>query len=307
MDFINGHIERLSQGDENVLPSEADAERICSMAAEVLMEEPNVIQMPPPVTIVGDIHGQYYDLLELFHVGGALPDVNYVFMGDYVDRGFHSLESLLLLLCLKVRYPKRLSLIRGNHESRQITQVYGFYDECIRKYGGTNVWRACTDAFDCLPLSTVIAEKVFCVHAGLSPSLKSMTDITQLQRRQEMPREGLMADLMWSDPSEIEGYALSERGAGYLFGADVVKEFTQHNSFDLITRSHQLIMEGYKEKFDGTLVTVWSAPNYCYRCGNVAAILELDDTGLQRSYKIFQAAPEKNPDLQQGTLPSYFL
>eukprot|EP00760_Papus_ankaliazontas_P030472 PhM_4_TR484/c0_g1_i1/m.61084/K15423/PPP4C; serine/threonine-protein phosphatase 4 catalytic subunit len=315
MDLVVKYIELLSAGDtDNLLPPEPEAETLCTMAADILAKEPNVVLVSPPVTVVGDIHGQYFDLLELFHVGGTVPEVNYVFMGDYVDRGFHSLESWFLLMLLKIKYPRRVTLIRGNHESRQITQVYGFYDECLRKYGSPKIWHMCTDVFDCLPLSVVVGEKVFCVHAGLSPDLKHVEDIRTLDRRQEMPREGLMADLMWSDPTDAtEGWACSERGAGYLFGIDIADKFNHENGYDLITRSHQLVMEGYKERFNGALVTVWSAPNYCYRCGNVASILELDETlattgaGGERTYKIFTEAPERNPDLLPGTMPSYFL
>jgi diadenosine tetraphosphatase ApaH/serine/threonine PP2A family protein phosphatase len=314
--------------------------------------------------------------MELFRVGGDVPDTNYLFMGDFVDRGFYSLESFLLLLCLKVRYPDRITLIRGNHESRQITTVYGFYDECIRKYGSANVWRYCCEVFDYLALgaivlgasseleptgsgvndmtqSTMLVEDgvletevlnsrgevtmstyrprqrsssdvstdsrispprdisaapgqtavptrtgapgtgasgdgngsattsrtgaVLCVHGGLSPLIDSVDKIRLIDRKQEVPHEGAMCDLLWSDPDEIEGWGLSPRGAGFLFGGDIVKQFNHLNGLSLVARAHQLVMEGYKEMFDGGIVTVWSAPNYCYRCGNVAAILELGE------------------------------
>ena len=331
--------------------------------------------------------------MELFRVGGDVPDTNYLFMGDFVDRGFYSLESFLLLLCLKVRYPDRMTLIRGNHESRQITTVYGFYDECLRKYGSANVWRYCCEVFDYLALGALILgtcsslevmqdEKsveeeieieirdsrnkitgtfprtrrrihedenlnsspagtpskvdrtpinnggatknsggaVLCVHGGLSPLIDSVDRIRLLDRKQEVPHEGAMCDLLWSDPDEIEGWGLSPRGAGFLFGADVVKKFNHINDLSLIARAHQLVMEGFKEMFDSQIVTVWSAPNYCYRCGNVAAILELgEDTsnggviarsngdysrtetanpadgtrmGPGRRYRVFEAAPQ---------------
>ena len=136
---------------------EAEVKSLCAKAREILVEESNVQRVDAPVTICGDIHGQFYDLKELFKVGGSVPDTNYLFMGDFVDRGFYSVETFLLLLALKVRYPDRITLIRGNHESRQITQVYGFYDECLRKYGSVNVWRYCTEIFDYLSLSSISA------------------------------------------------------------------------------------------------------------------------------------------------------
>eukprot|EP01062_Namystynia_karyoxenos_P077088 TRINITY_DN768_c1_g4_i1.p1 TRINITY_DN768_c1_g4~~TRINITY_DN768_c1_g4_i1.p1 ORF type:complete len:345 (+),score=115.30 TRINITY_DN768_c1_g4_i1:122-1036(+) len=269
---------------------ESEVKGLCHAASELLQEEQNVVMVDAPVTIVGDIHGQFYDLKEMFKVGGDVPYTSYVFMGDYVDRGFHSVESFLILLALKVRFPDRVVLVRGNHESRQITQVYGFYDECLRKYGSVNVWRYCTDVFDLLTLSCLVSTKVLCLHGGLSPSINTLDQIRGIDRRQEVPHDGAMCDLMWSDPEDIDGWGLSPRGAGYLFGGDVVQQFNSTNQVDLIARSHQLVMEGYKSMFDDKIVTVWSAPNYCYRCGNVASILELDEH-LNRNYKMFEAAP----------------
>ena len=146
----------------------------------------------------------------------------------------------------QVRYPERITLIRGNHESRQITQVYGFYDECLRKYGSVNVWRYCTEIFDYLALAAVIDQKIFCVHGGLSPSISTLDEIRGLDRKQEVPHDGAMCDLMWSDPDEISGWSVSPRGAGYLFGGDIVDKFNHQNNIDLIARAHQLVMEGYK-------------------------------------------------------------
>ena len=162
-------------------------------------------------------------------MGGDCPDTNYLFMGDFVDRGYYSVETFLLLLALKVRYPDRITLIRGNHESRQITQVYGFYDECLRKYGSVNVWRYCTEIFDYLSLSAIIDDKIFCVHGGLSPSINTLDQIRTIDRKQEVPHDGAMCDLMWSDPEDIDGWGLSPRGAGYLFGGDVVAQFNTTN------------------------------------------------------------------------------
>ncbi|XP_041274708.1 serine/threonine-protein phosphatase 4 catalytic subunit-like, partial [Onychostruthus taczanowskii] len=189
-------------------------------------------------------------------------------MGDFVDRGFYSVETFLLLLALKVRYPDRITLIRGNHESRQITQVYGFYDECLRKYGSVTVWRYCTEIFDYLSLSAIIDGKIFCVHGGLSPSIQTLDQIRTIDRKQEVPHDGPMCDLLWSDPEDTTGWGVSPRGAGYLFGSDVVAQFNAANEVSMICRAHQLVMEGYKWHFGETVLTVWSAPNYCYRYAN---------------------------------------
>ncbi|KFY13346.1 hypothetical protein V492_03334 [Pseudogymnoascus sp. VKM F-4246] len=378
---------------------EAQVRELCYKARELLVEEGNVVTVTAPVTICGDIHGQFHDLMELFRVGGDVPDTNYLFMGDFVDRGFYSLESFLLLLCLKVRYPDRMTLIRGNHESRQITTVYGFYDECLRKYGSANVWRYCCDVFDYLALGAIVlnasatlqpndkipirpqapeitntedydeadieievlnseggilhrfprkgskrndvlvrtpsasttptktgppgsgasahsngtsgnnSTAVFCVHGGLSPLAETLDKIRLIDRKQEVPHEGSMCDLLWSDPEDIQGWGLSPRGAGFLFGASTVQNFNHANNISMIARAHQLVMEGFKEMFDNTIVTVWSAPNYCYRCGNVAAIMELGEDGgggdgvLARSNgEVGRSAALPQGDLDDGAM-----
>ncbi|KAL6781519.1 hypothetical protein ACKKBG_A11495 [Auxenochlorella protothecoides x Auxenochlorella symbiontica] len=342
---------------------EAQVKLLCERAIEILVEEGNVQHIEAPVTICGDIHGQFYDLMELFKVGGDCPKTNYLFMGDFVDRGFHSVETFLLLLTLKVcarvrvhgagpprgrargqpqalgvptapahapprhgahpnpanpcahgcpapqvRYPDRMFLIRGNHESRQITQVYGFYDECLRKYGSANVWRYCTDVFDYLSLAALIDNSVFCVHGGLSPGIASLDQIRSIDRKQEVPHEGPMCDLLWSDPEEgVDGWGLSPRGAGFLFGPEITTQFCQTNNVDLIARAHQLVMEGYKTMFDSKLVTVWSAPNYCFRCGNVAAILSFDEA-LEQEFRVFEAAEGEARGVPgKQAAPDYFL
>jgi diadenosine tetraphosphatase ApaH/serine/threonine PP2A family protein phosphatase len=165
-------------------------------------------------------------------------------------------------------------------QSRQITQVYGFYDECLRKYGNASVWRHCVQCFDCFGLAALIDEQVLCVHGGLSPDVRTLDQIRAIDRNQEIPHEGAFCDLVWSDPEDIPGsWQLSPRGAGYLFGKRVTDEFHEVNDLQFLARAHQLVMEGRKYHFDKRLVTVWSAPNYCYRCGNVAAILEIGDNG----------------------------
>jgi len=221
---------------------ENEVKMLCDKAREILSTESNVQPVKCPVTICGDIHGQFWDMMELFKIGGRPPDTNYLFMGDYVDRGLYSLETVSLLILLKVRYRDRITILRGNHESRQITQVYGFYDECLRKYGNANVWKYFTDLFDYLPLTAVVENQIFCLHGGLSPSIDTLEQIRQLDRLQEVPHEGPMCDLLWSDPDERTGWGISPRGAGYTFGMDISDQFLHTNNISLIARAHQLIM-----------------------------------------------------------------
>ncbi|KAF9934442.1 Serine/threonine-protein phosphatase PP2A catalytic subunit, partial [Modicella reniformis] len=286
---VDGWIQHLMQCKQ--LP-EADVKRLCEKAREILMEESNVQPVRCPVTVCGDIHGQFHDLMELFRIGGNSPDTNYLFMGDYVDRGYYSVETVTLLVALKVRYKDRVTILRGNHESRQITQVYGFYDECLRKYGNANVWKAFTDLFDYLPLTALIEDQIFCLHGGLSPSIDSLDHIRSLDRIQEVPHEGPMCDLLWSDPDDRCGWGISPRGAGYTFGQDVSETFNHNNGLTLIARAHQLVMEGYNWCQDRNVVTIFSAPNYCYRCGNQAAIMEIDEH-LKYTFLQFDPAPRR--------------
>jgi serine/threonine-protein phosphatase 6 catalytic subunit len=285
---------------------EPDLKKLCEMVKELLLEESNVQPVAAPVTICGDIHGQFYDLRELFRVGGDPPATNYIFMGDFVDRGYYSLETFTFLLCLKVRWPEKITLLRGNHESRQITQVYGFYDECQQKYGNANAWKYCTQVFDLLTVAALINGRVLCVHGGLSPDIRTLDQIRTINRNQEIPHEGDFCDLMWSDPEDIETWQVSPRGAGWLFGSRVTKEFVTINNLEVIARAHQLVHDGYKFMFDKQLVTVWSAPNYCYRCGNVAAILALDQD-LKQDFKIFAAVPDDQRKVPQRQPTPYFL
>lgn len=271
------------------------------------MEESNVQPVSSPVTICGDVHGQFYDLLELFRQGGEPSETKYIFMGDFVDRGYYSLETFSLLLAYKAKYPDRVTLLRGNHESRQITQVYGFYDECMQKYGSPNPWKHITQVFDLLNLACVVDGQILCVHGGLSPDIKTLDQIRTIPRNQEIPHEGAFCDLVWSDPEEILTWAVSPRGAGWLFGHQVTDQFSQNNALQLICRAHQLVQEGYKYMFPSkSLVTVWSAPNYCYRCGNVAAILAVDDK-LEREYKVFSAVPDDKRVIPARAQVSYFM
>ena len=301
---VDSWVQTVKEG--GVLP-ERDLRILCEKIKELLVEESNVQPVSAPVTICGDIHGQFHDLLELFEKGGQIPDTRYVFMGDFVDRGYNSVETLELLLCLKLKYPDCITLLRGNHETRQVTTVYGFYDECIRKYGNANPWKYCVEVFDYLGVAAIVEGKIFCIHGGLSPDIKTLDQIRLFERRLELPHEGPFCDLLWSDPEDIETWALSPRGAGWLFGSKVTSEFSHINDIELIARAHQLVMDGYKYWFkDQNLCTVWSAPNYCYRCGNVASILNVADN-LDRNFTTFYATAESSRAVPIRQVVPYFL
>ena len=247
--------------------------------------------------------------MELFKIGGDSPYTNYLFLGDYVDRGYYSIECISLLLCLKIRFPNRIYLIRGDHESRYLTQTYGFYEESIRKYGNCNVWKYFTNLFDYLPLSAVIESKIFCVHGGLSPEIETINDINKLDRIQETPFEGPLQHLVSSVPECRFGWAQSPYGVFYKFGQNITKEFIYSNNLGVILRSHELQMDGYDWYHDGMICTIFSAPNYCHRCGNKAAIMELDE---YFNSKILQYGPnpiQKTKDQEDDNkrMPDYFL
>ena len=239
----------------------AEITAVCTAAREVLLAQPALLELSAPVKIVGDVHGQYTDLIRLFEMCGFPPAANYLFLGDYVDRGKQSLETILLLLCYKLKFPENFFLLRGNHESANVTRVYGFYDECKRRCN-IKIWKTFVDMFNCLPIASIVAGKIFCVHGGLSPSLSHMDDIRQIARPTDVPDYGLLNDLLWSDPADMEAdWEANERGVSYCFGKSVIMDFLQRHDFDLVCRAHMVVEDGYEFFNDRILVTVFSAPN----------------------------------------------
>ncbi|CAI9775977.1 unnamed protein product [Fraxinus pennsylvanica] len=240
----------------------------------------------------GDIHGQYSDLLRLFEYGGLPPKSNYLFLGDYVDRGKQNLETICLLLAYKIKYPENFFLLRGNHECASVNRIYGFYDECKRRFNA-RLWKTFTDCFNCLPVAAVIDEKILCMHGGLSPDLHDLDQIRNMQRPMDVPETGLLCDLLWSDPSkDVKGWGMSDRGVSYTFGPDTVTEFLQKHDLDLICRAHQVVEDGYEFFADRQLVTIFSAPNYCGEFDNASAMMSVDET-LMCSFQILKPAEKK--------------
>ncbi|KAK4700462.1 serine/threonine-protein phosphatase PP1 catalytic subunit, partial [Phenoliferia sp. Uapishka_3] len=245
---------------KSVCLKNAEITAICQAAREVFLSQPTLIELSPPVKIVGDVHGQYSDLIRLFEMCGFPPSANYLFLGDYVDRGKQSLETILLLLCYKIKYPENFFLLRGNHECANVTRVYGFYDECKRRCN-IKIWKTFIDVFNCLPIAAVVAQKIFALHGGLSPSLSSMDDIRRISRPTDVPDYGLLNDLLWSDPSDTAlDWEDNERGVSYCFGKTVIAAFLAKYDFDLICRAHMVVEDGYEFWNERTLVTIFSAP-----------------------------------------------
>jgi serine/threonine-protein phosphatase PP1 catalytic subunit len=239
----------------------AEITAICMQAQELFLSQPALLELDAPVKIVGDIHGQYPDLIRLFEMSGSPPNANFLFLGDYVDRGKQSLETILLLLCYKLKYPENFFLLRGNHECANVTRVYGFYDECKRRCN-IKTWKTFIDTFNTLPIAAIVAEKIFCVHGGLSPSLSHMDDIRNIARPTDVPDYGLLNDLLWSDPADMDSdWEANERGVSYCFGKKVITEFLERHNFDLVCRAHMVVEDGYEFFNDRVLVTVFSAPN----------------------------------------------
>lgn len=222
----------------------------------------------------GDVHGQFSDLLRLFEYGGYPPEANYLFLGDYVDRGKQSIETICLLLAYKIKYRENFFLLRGNHECASINRIYGFYDECKRRFN-VRIWKVFTDCFNCLPVAALIDEKILCMHGGLSPELKNLDQIRNIARPVDVPDQGLLCDLLWADPDkEVEGWAENDRGVSYTFGADKVAEFLRKHDLDLICRAHQVMQHLIKVCTDLDVCVHINILKLTYVTSNLSFILE---------------------------------
>ncbi|XP_076887487.1 serine/threonine-protein phosphatase PP1-like, partial [Bidens hawaiensis] len=287
--------------------TEAEIRQLCAAAKDVFLGQPNLLELEAPIKICGDIHGQYSDLLRLFEYGGYPPESNYLFLGDYVDRGKQSIETICLLLAYKIKYKENFFLLRGNHECASINRIYGFYDECKRRYN-VCLWKTFTDCFNCLPVSALIDDKILCMHGGLSPDLKNLDQIRNLVRPVDVPDQGLLCDLLWADPDrDTERWGENDRGVSYTFGAETVSEFLEKHDLDLICRAHQVVEDGYEFFANRQLVTIFSAPNYCGEFDNAGALMSVDDT-LTCSFQILKAEKKGRFDfgnnmLRPGTPP----
>jgi len=257
---------------------------LCQRAREIFMEQNMLLELDPPLNLCGDVHGQYHDLLRIFEHGGWPPTSSYLFLGDYVDRGKRSLETICLLFAYKVRFPENFFLLRGNHESPSICRIYGFYDECKQRYS-VKLWKTFCDVFNCLPPCALIQQNVICMHGGLSEEMVKHAanvadEILKMQRPADIPDCGLLCDLLWADPADISGFGPNDTETPLSFGADKVREFLAKANLDLVVRAHQVVEDGYEFFADRKLVTIFSAPNYCGEFDNAAAMLSIDENLL---------------------------
>ncbi|KAG5502032.1 hypothetical protein JKF63_04309 [Porcisia hertigi] len=268
---------------------EADVLTIITKCALIWKDEPNVLCLEDPVVIAGDIHGQFYDLVNLLSIGGDPSQQKYIFLGDYVDRGCFGVEVILLLMCYKIRYPTTMIMLRGNHETRHLTAYFNFKREVLYKYS-IGVYNAMMSAFDCLPLACLVNDRFLCVHGGLSPELKQISDISALHRFREPPSSGPMCDLLWSDPLDEKEedpaapqlfMANTTRGCSYVYSHAAACNFLEENNLITIIRGHEAQNEGYHlyrktSKGFPAVICIFSAPNYCDTYDNRAAIVMLN-------------------------------
>lgn len=277
---------------ENVLT------QLSQKARAVLLNQPMLLELESPIKICGDIHGQYTDLLKIFQLCGYPPYTNYLFLGDYVDRGKNSIETIALLFAFKIKYPENFFILRGNHESGSINRVYGFFDECKRRYS-IKLYYTINDCFNCLPIAAVISDKIFCCHGGISPHLHNLNQIRHLIRPCYIPdnlgdNKSILVDLLWSDPATPEHkkdkgkWLPNDRGISYIFDEVLLEQFLKHFHLELLVRGHQVVEDGYEFFGNRKLVTVFSAPNYCSgEFNNAAGVMSVDAT-LMCSFHIFK-------------------
>ena len=285
---------------------------VCSQVEPILAKEPTLIQLPPPITIVGDLHGQFEDLLEVFDRGGKISKTRYLFLGDYVDRGNNSVEVVTKLFALKIKYPDNIFLLRGNHETENLSSSNGFLDEIRNKALG-NVWFTFNAVFNQMSLAAVVGKRIFCVHGGLSPHLSSLDQIQKIKKPIEIPMTGLICDMLWSDPSEDDkGFQPNtERGISVTYGSDVVHEFLDKNKLDILCRAHQVsdgIWLPYND--DSSCITVFTAASQT----NQAAILFVgpqlqcdfnlwtpEERGISTSQEFYAYEEEEQKEYEPGS------
>uniref|UniRef100_A0A8R1E432 Serine/threonine-protein phosphatase n=1 Tax=Caenorhabditis japonica TaxID=281687 RepID=A0A8R1E432_CAEJA len=279
-------------------------EKLCgllSSASQIFKQQGSMLEIEAPVKICGDVHGQFSDVLRLFDRGGFPPLVNYLFLGDYVDRGPQSLETVSLFMAYKVKFPGNFFLLRGNHECGAINRVYGFLDEVQRKYGskfGTVMWNNFQAVFAWMPYTALVSGKILCMHGGISKRMSSLNQLRNLKRPiLDIPNPSLEIDILWADPDNlVRGFDESTRGVGMVFGDEALQDTMEKLGVDLIARAHQVVQDGYEFFHKKRLVTIFSAPHYCGEFDNAAAMMNVDKN-LTCSFQVMR--PVKRAEVEE--------
>jgi len=257
----------------------AELHRLCAQAKEQLLREPSMLDLEAPLTIAAYLTGRMDQLNQIFS-GQGEPSFDlrrpYLFLGNYVNRGIQGSDVLVTLMAYKCQFPEKLYMLRGRHDCRQIARMSEFYEEVCRLYS-RKLWRSFIDVLNHLPLCARVNGRVFCVSGGISPELRHLEQINELHRPLEVPKEGLLTDLLWSDPTDCQGWGPSDRGLSYTFGQDVFEEFCETNHIELMVRGMQLSQHGYEYFFQQRLVNVFTCANYMGEWDNRAAVMLLDE------------------------------
>lgn len=249
---------------------------VADKARAIFQSEPIMADLEPPLTICGDIHGQYRDLLRILREDRMPPFCNYLFLGDYVDRGQQSLEVLMLLFILKIKFPSNLFLLRGNHESKSINVTYGLFAECKSRVT-QQVFETLNLTFAYMPLVAIVGKKMFCCHGGIPRNLRNLDQIRKIKRPLvDIPDDGIICDLLWSDPSRTKGCSENDRGVSWCFSESKLKSFLDKFGFDVLVRGHEVVRNGYEFFGNRRGVTLFSAANYCNEFPNAMAIMHVD-------------------------------
>ena len=253
-----------------------EALRVIQRVELLIRKENQLLHLESPITLVGDLHGQFLDLLRILQTNGIPPAKKFLFLGDIVDRGEFSFDILFFLFLLKINYPDNIYFIRGNHEFKSLSSTCGFMDEIIQKFSDIVIFNAFQEVFNYMPIAALINEKILCIHGGLGPNFTSIEQINKIPRPLYEFGENEAADeILWSDPSNsIEEYGPSLRGAGCTFGKKVVDEFCKNNNIEMIIRGHECVMNGFEKFFDGKLITLFSASNSTGSVNNDAAVIQ---------------------------------
>lgn len=270
---------------------------VVEAARKVFASNPMLLAVKAPVTICGDIHGHFLDVLRIFNAAKTPPETSYLFLGDYVDRGSNSIEAIILLLIYKIKFPDTFHLLRGNHETMRVNSIYGFMAECTTRYPkfGEKVYIAFNNCFAEMPVAAVVEKRIFCVHGGIPKNIISLQEIENLKREKDPSETGMISQLLWSDPNrEMDEWKASTRGAGNLFGPTQLKEFLLKFDLDLLARAHEIVLDGYEFFGNRTCVTIFSAPKYC-GMENAAAMMRVA-ADLTCSFSIIRPITEEFPE-----------